>query len=135
MKLDLELIQYINLFEKVTRTKVRNCFYNKDGLVFIVNFGDCSKAIGKKAVNMRKLTRLINKKIKVVEYNKDPVRFINNFTSSVKLENIELKDDEITLKVKSLKDKGLLIGRNGKNLEETKKVMDYYFNIKKIKII
>lgn len=135
MKLDLELIQYINLFERITQTKVRDCFYSKDGLVFIVNFGDCSKAIGRKAVNMIKLTNLINKKVKVIEYNKDPVKFINNFVSSIKLENIEFENNEITLKVKSLKDKGLLIGRNGKNLEEVKKIMGYYFNIKEIRIV
>jgi len=135
MKLNLELIQYINLFEKITRTKVKNCFYHKDKLVFIVEKGQGRKAVGKNAFNVQKITRLINKKIKIVEYNGDPVKFINNFVSPIDIESAEFTDNVINLKVKTAKDKGLIIGRNGKNLENIKKIMDYYFKIKEVKVL
>ncbi len=135
MKLNLELIQYINLFEKITRTKVKNCFYHKDKLVFVVEEGQGRKAVGKKAYNVQKITKLINKKIKIVEYNKDPVKFINSFVSPIDIERTDLSDNVINLKVKTAKDKGLLIGRNGQNLENIKKIMDYYFKIKDVKIL
>ena len=135
MKLNLDLIHYINLFEKVTKTKFKDCFPSEERLIFVVNPGDCSRAIGKNAVNMKKLTSLINKKIKVVEYNDDPVKFINGFISSVKLKEITFENGELIIKANSLKDKGLLIGRGGKNIEEVKKIVDHYFKIKKIKIV
>jgi N utilization substance protein A len=135
MKLNLELIQYINLFEKITRTKVKNCFFHKEKLVFIVANGQGRKAVGKKAFNVQKITKLINKKIKIVEYNVDPVKFINSFVSPIDVENVEFIDNVINLRVKTAKDKGLLIGRNGQNLENIKKIMDYYFKIKEIKVL
>lgn len=135
MKLNLELIQYINLFEKITRTKVKNCFYHKDRLVFVVEEGQGRKAVGKKAYNVQKITKLINKKIKIVEYNQDPVKFINSFASPIVIDSTDLSDNVINLKVKTAKDKGLLIGRNGQNLENIKKIMDYYFKIKDVKIL
>jgi len=135
MKLNLELIQYINLFEKITKTKVKNCFFHKDKLVFIVANGQGKKAVGKKAFNVQKITKLINKKIKIVEYNQDPVKFINSFASPIAIEKIDFTDNVINLKVKTAKDKGLLIGRNGQNLDNIKKIMDYYFKIKEVKIL
>tara|TARA_Y100000034_G_C6886165_1_gene406948 strand:- start:494 stop:901 length:408 start_codon:yes stop_codon:yes gene_type:complete len=135
MKLNLELIQYINLFEKITRTKVKNCFYHKERLVFIVGKGQGRKAVGKRAFNVQKITKLINKKIKIVEYNEDPVKFINSFASPIDIESVDFTDNIINLKVKTAKDKGILIGRNGQNLENIKKIMDYYFKIKNVKIL
>ena len=52
-----------------------------------------------------------------VVYNKDPVKFINSLVSPIKVEDITLSDNVINLKVRSAKDRGLLIGRNGKNIE------------------
>lgn len=97
--------------------------------------GQGRKAVGKKAFNVQKITKLINKKIKIVEYNVDPVKFINSFVSPIDVENVEFIDNVINLRVKTAKDKGLLIGRNGQNLENIKKIMDYYFKIKEIKVL
>jgi transcription antitermination factor NusA-like protein len=65
----------------------------------------------------------------------DPVKFINSFVSPIDVENVEFIDNVINLRVKTAKDKGLLIGRNGQNLENIKKIMDYYFKIKEIKVL
>jgi len=134
MKLNLELIQYINLFEKITKTKVKNCFYD-NRLVFIVETGQGRKAVGKNAFNVQEITRLINKKIKIVEYNPDPVKFINSFASPIAIESVNFSDNVINLKVKTAKDKGILIGRNGHNLNNIKKIMDYYFKIKEVRVL
>ena len=135
MKLNLELIQYINLFEKITRVNVKNCFFHKDNLVFIVSNGQISRAIGKKGFNIKKISRMINKKIKIAEYNDDPVKFINSYVSPIDVDHIELKDKTINIKAKNSKDKGLLIGRNGRNLENIKNLINYYFKIEKVRII
>ena len=135
MKLNLELIQYINLFEKITCVNVKNCFFHKDSLVFIISNGQISKAIGKKGFNIKKISRMINKKIKIAEYNDDPVKFINSYVSPIDVDHIELKDKIINIKAKNSKDKGLLIGRNGRNLENIKNLINYYFKIEKVRII
>ena len=135
MKLNRDLIQYIGLFEKITRTRVKNCFFQGECLVFVVELGQKSKAIGKSAVNVKKISNLINKRVKIVEHNSDPVKFINGYIYPIEAETVKNDNGGIEIKVKSMKDKGLLIGRNGKNLDDLKSVVDYYFKIKNIRIV
>ena len=122
MKLNRDLIQYIGLFEKITRTGVKNCFFQGECLVFVVNPGQKSKAIGKNAINVKKVSNLIKKRVKIIEFNQDPVKFINGYIYPVEAETVVV-DDGVEVKVKSSKDKGLLIGRNKKNLLEDEMVI------------
>ena len=63
--LNQEVIGFINLFEKVTRAQVKDCF-SDDGLVFVVQPGQMGLAIGKKGVNIKKVSGLLKKKVKVI---------------------------------------------------------------------
>nr|MBA4405197.1 NusA-like transcription termination signal-binding factor [Nanoarchaeum sp.] len=136
MKYNLELIQYINHFEKITGTRVKDCFYEEEKLIFIVNPGQASKAVGKNGINAKKFSFQTNKRIKITEFNEDPIRFINSLISPIKVENITLEEKVVKIKASSTKDKGLLIGRNSKNLENLKKVVQKYFqDIEDIKIL
>ncbi|MBS3172635.1 NusA-like transcription termination signal-binding factor [Candidatus Woesearchaeota archaeon] len=136
MKYNLELIQYINHFEKITNTQVKDCFFEEEKLIFIVNPGQASKAVGKNGVNAKKFVSQTNKRIKITEFNEDPIKFINSLISPIKAEEITLENKLVKIKVNATKDKGLLIGRNSKNLENLKKVVQKYFqDIEDIKII
>jgi len=53
MILDKDLIQKINLFEKLTKARVKDVF-NDNGLLVVVNFGDIGKAVGKNGANIRR---------------------------------------------------------------------------------
>lgn len=136
MKLNLETIQFINFFEKLTRTRVKDCFFENEKLIFIVNPGQARKAVGKNGVNAKKFSEKTNKRIKIIEFNPNPVLFIKSLISPIKPESIEKEDKIINIKVNSTKEKGLLIGRNSKNLENLKKLVKKYFgDIEDIKII
>ena len=135
MKFNLETIQYINYFEKITRTSVKDCFFDEDKLIFVVKSGQARKAIGKQGINVKKFSEKVNKKIKIIEFNEDPVKFVKSFIAPIKPKNIEKEENIIKIEAESTKDKGLLIGRNAKNLENLKKhVRKYFVHIKDIKI-
>ena len=51
-KITLETIQLINLFEKITRAKVKDCFTKEMQLIFIVQPGNLMKALGKNNQNI-----------------------------------------------------------------------------------
>lgn len=136
MKFNLETIQYINYFEKITKTSVKDCFFDEDKLIFVVKEGQARKAVGKQGINVKKFSEKTNKKIKIIEFNEDPVKFIRSFISPIKPKNIEKEEGVVKIEVESTKDKGLLIGRNAKNLENLKKhVQKYFVEIEDIKII
>jgi transcription termination/antitermination protein NusA len=135
MKINLELIQYINYFEKTTRAKVKDCFFEGEKLIFIVQPNQARLAIGKQGINVKRFTEKTGKKIKIIEFNEDPLIFVKSLISPIKANNIEQEEDMIIISVQSTKDKGLLIGRNAKNLENLKKhVQKYFVHIKNIKI-
>lgn len=131
MILDNDLIQKINLFEKLTNAMVKD-FFNENGFLIIVNFGDMGKALGKGGVNIKKFSNMINEKVKIVEYNHNPINFLKNLIMPLKADIIKEEDGFINISADT-KTKGLLIGRNQKNLEGYNKIFKKYFN-KEIRI-
>ena len=127
MILDIDLIQKINLFEKLTHARVKGMF-NFNGFLIVVNFGEIGKAVGKNGVNVKKFSSMINEKVKVVEYNNNPVTFLKNLIMPLKVDDIEEEDGFIKINADN-KTKGLLIGRNQKNLEGYNKIFKGYFKM------
>lgn len=136
IKYDIRLIGYINTFENVTKTNIKDCFIsNKDQIIFIVDENQAGKAIGKNGLNTKKLEWLLKKKIKVIEFNKDIIKFTKNFLSQTKFEDISIENKDMQIKVKDSKTKGLLIGRDSKNLLQLEQTIKKHFSINKIKVI
>lgn len=131
MILNKDLIQKINLFEQLTKARIKDIF-NDNGLLIIVNFGDIGRAVGKNGANIRKYSSMINERVKVVEFNSDYLTFLKNLIMPLKVDKIEEKDGFINL-YSDTKTKALLIGRNQKNLELYNKIFKKYFD-KEVKI-
>ena len=64
--IDMQLMRYINLFARTTRVPTTKCFVYNNQIVFAVPRAKVSLAIGKGAVNVKKLSAILRKKIKVV---------------------------------------------------------------------
>ncbi|MEK6933101.1 MAG: NusA-like transcription termination signal-binding factor [Nanoarchaeota archaeon] len=129
MLLDKNLIEKINLFENITKTKVKDLIEKEDKLIFILDYGEIIKIIVKKGKNIKTAENLMHKKIKVVEFNQDPLKFIKNFIYPIKPLSIDLKENIAGIKVEDRKSKGLLIGRDGKNLDELNNIAKRYYNL------
>ncbi|MEA3378693.1 MAG: NusA-like transcription termination signal-binding factor [Nanoarchaeota archaeon] len=123
-----EIIGYINLFEKITKTHVKSCFFDEDILVFIVGPSELGKALGKQGANIRKLGNLFNKKLKLLEYNPNPKRFIANLIYPIKAEEIRLEDDIIKIKAANNKEKGQIYGREKSNFKKIKNIFAKFFS-------
>lgn len=128
MILDKDLIQKINLFERLTGARVKDVF-NSNGFLIVVDFGDIGKAVGKNGSNIKKFSDMINDRVKVVEFNKDLMNFLKNLIMPLKIEKMEQEDGFINI-FADTKTKALLIGRNQKNLEQYNKVFKKYFDLK-----
>jgi N utilization substance protein A len=125
MILDNDLIQKINFFEKLTKVKVKDVF-RFDSLWIIVGFGGIGKAIGKKGANIKKFSELVNERVKIIEFNKEPTMFLRNIMMPLKLEKVQMIDGKIEIET-DRKTKGLLMGKNQKNLKDYSKVFNKYF--------
>lgn len=135
MKLNNETISLINFFENVTRAKVKDCFFDKEKIVVIVENGEMSKAIGKHGINIKKLEEKFKKKIKVVEFNKEVSVFIKNYIMPIKAQQINEENNIVQIKVGTTREKGILIGRDRTNIENLKEVVNKYFKITNIQVL
>ncbi len=138
--LNEEDLSLIAKFERITGASSRDCVIDEknERIIFVVNPGEMGKAIGKKGSSIKKASDMIGKRIEVVEYSKDPVQFIRNCflpaqvasidfieTDSVQSVNIGVRDE----------DKGLAIGKEGKNIFKVKKLASRQHNIEDVQIV
>ena len=136
-KYGFEDIGYITTFEKMTKSSVVDYISDDGILYFVVISRNFYELIGRDGINIRKISEKFGKKIKVYRYSKDIKEFTKNLIIKP-CEKIDIVDDKNgkSLKIKvANKDKAIIIGREGKNLEIIKKLMDRQFGIKKIQIM
>ncbi len=127
-------MKYITLFETITQAQVKDCVVNEI-ILFIVQENEIGKAIGKNGVNIRKMESILKKRIKIVEFNGDKLRFIQNFLYPLRLKEIKEEEGIIKLYGPDTKTKGMIIGRDSSNLNHLKDIVRRYFKVEDIKVV
>jgi len=135
IKYDLDLMKFISLFESLTNANVKDCISHEDMLIFIVDEGQIGKAVGKNGVNVKRLSNMLKKKLKIVEFNSNKLQFIKNYIYPLKASDIQEENNIITITGPDTKTKGLLIGRNAKNLNDLKNIVRRFFEFEDIKVV
>jgi NusA-like KH domain protein len=138
---DMQFIRYINLFGRVTRVTAKHCFSYNNTLVFIVARNQIEQSIGKDNSNLRKLSEILGKRIRVIaepHSMKDLKGFVSVLVSPIKFDSLEIVktttgDEEVLIKA-DLQGRSMLIGRNKARLEELKQIIEQYFEIKNVRI-
>ncbi len=134
--IDMQDIRYLNLFGQMTRVRTRFCFKYNEFIVFCVPKQLVSKAIGEGGRNIKKMSEIVRKKIKVIplprgiEHAKP---FIETIVSPVTFKELEVKDHEMILTAGS-QSKAALIGRHKRRLLEMQKIIKDFFG-KEFKIV
>ena len=127
--INMQDMRYLNLFGKITRVNTRFCFKYNEIIIFCVPKKLVSRAIGEGGKNVRKLSEILGKKVKIIPIPQgieDVRNFIEKIVSPVIFRNLEVKDDEIILNAGN-QSKAALIGRNKRRLLEMQKIIQDYF--------
>ena len=135
IRLTAESIQYIALFENMTRAQILDCIPEEERLVYVVKQGDMGLAIGKNGENINRVKKTLDKSIELVEYSEDPVTFLKNAFGPVSLSSVNIinKNGKRLAYVEvPNKEKGLAIGRNGKNIEKVKMLVRRHHDIEDV---
>ncbi|MBS7634745.1 NusA-like transcription termination signal-binding factor [Candidatus Bathyarchaeota archaeon] len=136
-----EELKYIALFESLTGASVRDCIIDNqfDRIIFVVKEGEAGVAIGKGGKNIALLEKMTGKKYEIVEFSDDPVQLIKNALKPAKVKEVRLtkKPDGNTIAVVAVdyKDKGMAIGKNGRNAEKLRFLAKRYFQISSVFIV
>ena len=78
MRLTTDQIRLIAAFESMTGVLAKDCIIDDRSAIFVVDERLVGKAVGKKGQNVKKLQNLLGKKVEVIGYANDPVRFLKN---------------------------------------------------------
>ena len=127
--IEMEDLRHLNLFAKITKILTRHCFYYNEGIVFLVPKSKLSKALGEGAQNLKRLSQILRKRVKIVAQPQgieDVERFIKIIVGPVEFKEVEVKEDEIILTA-GMQNKAALLGRNKRRLIEMKGIIKDYF--------
>ncbi|MGB9676056.1 MAG: NusA-like transcription termination signal-binding factor [Candidatus Bathyarchaeales archaeon] len=133
-------MRYIALFESITGASVKDCIVDEEQgrVIFVVNEGQIGVAIGKGGRNIRTLESMTGKKHEIIEYSEDPVQFIKNALKPATVKEVRLTErtdgKKIAVVTVNPRDKGVAIGKNGRNAERLRFLAKRYFDIQNVSI-
>jgi len=134
-------MRFIALFESITGATVRDCIIDDENnrIIYVVKEGEMGIAIGKRGKNVSLLEKMTGMRHEIIEFSDDPARFIKNALRPARLREIRItqRTDGRKIAVVSVdpKDKGIAIGKNGKNAERIRFLAKRYFDISNVSIL
>jgi len=140
IKLTMDQMRKISLFQKITKVTPRDCLDDEkqDRLIFVVNEGKMGLAIGKNGSNIRSLQNLLKRNIELVEYYNDPIKFLKNMLNAKLINEIKIRTradgSPQAIVLVNPNDKGLVVGRAGRNAEKARLLAKRYFDITSVLI-
>ena len=140
IKITSKEMRYISLFESITGANVKDCIVNEEQsrVIFVVKEGEIGMAIGRGGRNIHTLERMTGKKHEIIEYSERPAQFIKNALKPAMVKEVRITErpNGKTMAVVTVnpKDKGVAIGKNGKNAERLRFLAKKYFEIENVSI-
>lgn len=141
IKLTPDEFRLLSLFQTITTAVARDCIIDDklERVIFVVNKGHMGMAIGKGGSNIKQLQNVITKKIELVEYAEDPLLFIKNIFNSDIIHEIKLSDrsdgNKQALVVVDTRKKGIVVGKDGRNVDKARLLAKRYFNISNVLVV
>jgi len=140
IKITCDEMRYIALFENVSGASVKDCIIDEEQgrAIFIVNQGQVGVAIGRGGRDIHTLERMTGKKHEIIEYSEDAVQFIKNALKPAAVREVRITErmdgKKMAVVTVNPKDKGVAIGKNGKNAERLRFLAKRYFDIQNVSI-
>ncbi|MCX6747247.1 MAG: hypothetical protein NTU63_03905 [Candidatus Pacearchaeota archaeon] len=127
--IDMQDIRHLNLFSQITRINTRFCILYNETIIFCVPKSFVSKAIGEQGRNIRTMSEILGKRIRVIPTPRgiqDARGFIGSIVKPVTFKDLQVTPNEIILTAGN-QSKAALIGRNKRRLLEMQRIVKDYF--------
>ena len=136
----MDQMRKISLFQNITKVTPRDCIDDEkqDRLIFVVNEGKMGLAIGKNGSNIKSLQNLLKRNIELVEYYNDPIKFLKNLLNTKLVNEVKISTradgSPQAIVLVNPNNKGLVVGRAGRNAEKARLLAKRYFDIPSVVI-
>ena len=134
--ISMQDMRHLNLFRRITGISTRHVIRYNEMIIFGVPKNLVSRAIGPEARNIKRVSEILGRRIKVIPIPKGIQhikQFIQAIVSPVEFKDLEVKEEEIILTAGS-RSKAALLGRNKRRLHEMQKIIKDFFG-KEFRII
>ncbi len=135
IKIGMEELQYINLFQEITKITPKDCLILGDVVVFVVEDEKVGAAIGKNGETVEKVKKVIkNKKVSIVGYTPDLNKFIQNILRPVEVLGTKKEGNVLDIFVKK-EEYRRAVGNQGRRLGRIQKLLERHFDIHQVKLV
>ena len=129
-----DCMRLISQFERLTGAGSRDCVIDErnNRIIFVINPGEMGLAIGKSGSSIKNAMEVMGKRIEVVEYASNPEQFLKNCFLPAKVLEVDLEgsdDEKVAYITVADEDRGIAIGKEGKNIFKAKKLAQRQYNI------
>ncbi|MDD1766603.1 MAG: NusA-like transcription termination signal-binding factor [Candidatus Methanomethyliaceae archaeon] len=134
-------MRFIALLENLTGAIAKDCVVETEGnrIIFVIRPGDMGLAIGKNGMNIDRARKVIGRNVEIVEYAETPEEFLKNIVAPAKVRGIKITKNSEGNTVAQVTvdphDKGMAIGKSGKNITKTRLLMKRHFDLNNVVII
>lgn len=134
-------MRFIALLENITGAIAKDCVVEMEGnrIIFVIRPGDMGLAIGKNGMNIDRARKVIGRNVEIVEYAETPEEFLKNIVAPAKVRGIKITKNSEGNTVAQVTvdphDKGMAIGKSGKNIAKTRLLMKRHFDLNNVMIV
>lgn len=137
IKLDADTLRVFAMFEGMTRASLKDVLDEEDRIVFVVEEGHLGKAIGKGAINLKRLRENLGKEVVLIGFAADREAFVKNVFHKFNVESVEWEDrnGDIIAHVKvPQEEKGKAIGKGGRNIQLARTLLKRHHQVADVSI-
>ena len=132
IKLDAESLRTFALFENMTGAELKDVIEEEDRIIFVVVEGQVGRALGKGAMNLKRLRETLGKEVVLLGYAAEREAFLKNVFHRFAVEKVEGEDrtgDIIAHVTIPAEEKGKAIGKGGRNIQLARMLMKRHHQI------
>ena len=138
IRLTEEEIRYATLFESITGVTPSDVVIDTEysRIIFVVQRNQAAIAVGKGGSNVKMLRQIIGKDVEIVEAGDTPEELIKNSLYPARVIVVKItkapSGSKVAITTVAPEDKGVAIGKNGKNIARARLLAKRYYDIEKI---
>ena len=132
IKLDADTLRIFAMFEGMTHASLKDVIDEDDRIIFVVDEGQVGRAVGKGAVNLKRLRETLGKEVVLVGFSGEREQFLKNIFHRFKVEGVEWEDrngDIIAHVTIPAEEKGKAIGKGGRNILLARMLMKRHHSV------
>ncbi|SFR37002.1 N utilization substance protein A [Halogeometricum rufum] len=128
--------RYIALFEDETEAVARDCLVFDDRVVILVAAGQMGQAIGPRGQHVHAVEEKLGRSVELVENADTAEAFVESMLAPAAVRHVTIseQDDRVAYVEVASEDRGVAIGKEGRNIETARTLAERHYGVDDIQL-